>query len=289
MSSLWKPIITTSFLGLEHLHLAMLLLLLLIFPSMEAAWSPLVSRRSVLHEMLAGSFVLTSSASAQDNNVDTITPSRSNYPYSDTWTGTALPLLDLTQASSRDEWNMGRWPDPILRRPASPVDPSWFGTDTLFQATRLLQQTSRQAKAVGLAAQQCGVDARIVYLEEFTASLVMVNPHIIHRSDEQDMVVWREHCLVLPPSFQATVLRDAWIDVEYRDWQGRYHQTRLKGETARAAQHELDHDGGILILDHVSLDEMENERMQAMEIEGHDERMALAYSRAIEEPSDYAV
>jgi peptide deformylase len=54
--------------------------------------------------------------------------------------------------------------------------------------------------------------------------------------------VWQEHCLVLPPTFTATVLRDAWIVVEYQDLQGNLHSTRLPGESARVAQHELDHD-----------------------------------------------
>ena len=172
--------------------------------------------------------------------------------------------------------------DPVLRRPASSVDSSWFGTETLRRTTELLRQTCLKAKAVGLAAQQCGVDARIVHLEE-PQRISMVNPKIVNRSAETNMKVWQERCLVLPPTFVATVLRDDWIDVEYYDWKGDLHRTRLRGETARAAQHEMDHDRGILVLDHVGMDEMENGLMRAIETEGHDIRMALAYSRAVEE------
>jgi len=205
-----------------------------------------------------------------------------NYAYSDSWTGTALPLLDLVQASQKQEWSMGRWPDPVLRRPASSVDSFWFGTETLRCTTELLRQTCLKAKAVGLAAQQCGVDARIVHLED-PQRISMVNPKIVNRSAETNMKVWQERCLVLPPTFVATVLRDDWIDVEYYDWKGDLRRTRLRGETARAAQHEMDHDRGILVLDHVGMDEMENGLMRAIETEGHDVRMALAYSRAVEE------
>jgi peptide deformylase len=203
-----------------------------------------------------------------------------NYKYSDTWTGTALPLLDLSQASQIPNWDMARWPDAILRRPASPVDSSYFGTDSLRRATELLRETSQNAGAVGLAAQQCGIDARLIYLEP---QMAMVNPRIIRRSDERDMRVWQEQCLVLPPTFCATVLRDAWIDVEYNDWKGAVHKKRLRGELARAAQHELDHDRGILVLDHVDMNEMENAKMRAIEQNGHELRMALAYSRTIDE------
>ena len=98
------------------------------------------------------------------------------------------------------------------------------------------------------------------------------------------MRVWNEFCLVLPPTFRATVLRDAWVDVQYRDLGGLLHQTRLYEEEARAVQHEMDHDRGILILDHVGLDEMENDVMRSLEAEGHEQRMIKAYSRAVGSP-----
>ena len=45
----------------------------------------------------------------------------------------------------------------------------------------------------------------------------MVNPTIVARSSELEMQVWEEYCLVLPSTFRATVLRDAWIEIEYYD------------------------------------------------------------------------
>jgi len=257
-------------------------LLLLMLPSVKALT---VSRRHCMNQLFACTSLvaLPEYSGASDTNIRD--EGLLNYAYSDSWTGTALPLLDLLQASQASSWGMGRWPDPILRRPATPVDQTWFGTDALRQTTKLLKDTCRKARAVGLAAQQCGVDARIVHLEP---GMSMINPKIVDRSDEMDMKVWRERCLVLPPTFVATVLRDNWIDVEYNDWQGNVHKTRLRGELARAAQHEMDHDRGILVLDHVGVDELENAQMRAIEMEGHDMRMALAYSRTIEE-SDVSV
>ncbi len=217
----------------------------------------------------------------------------SNHPfvYSDEWTGTNLPLQTLEEAvetaakSSNSSWPMARWPDVILRRPASPVQNRWYGTTILKQACSLLQETATNAGAVGLAAQQSGVDARIIYLEtpgRIPSSIVMINPHIVQRSAEEDMRVWQEHCLVLPPTFIATVLRDAWVDVEYWDWKGKFHAVRLAGEIARAAQHELDHDRGILTLDHVGLEELESDVMRRIEEPGHWDRMKAAYSRVVE-------
>ena len=202
-------------------------------------------------------------------------------PYSATWTGTVLQLLDVETAGQQSAWIMGRWPDPILRRPAEGVEERWFGTQTLKRVTELLSETARVNNAVGLAAQQCGVNARVVILEK-PKQIIMVNPHIVGRSEERNMKVWQECCLVLPPTFTATVLRDTWVEIEYWNWKGHNCFVRLKEEAARAAEHELDHDRGILILDHVGLEEMETDAMRSIEWEGHSERMTLAYSRSVE-------
>jgi peptide deformylase len=216
------------------------------------------------------------------------TPVDSNPPlfvYSDSWTGTNLPRISLTDAASTamTVWPMGRWPDPVLRKPAAPVPSGLFGSAELQQACSLLQNTARHHDAVGLAAQQCGVNARIVYLERPFGSLTMINPQIVQRSPETEMRVWTEHCLVLPQTFAATVLRDAWITVEYQEAStGAWKIVTLRGELARAAQHELDHDRGILVTDHVELSELENDYMRSIETAGHAGRMELAYSRAVE-------
>jgi peptide deformylase len=214
------------------------------------------------------------------------------------WVGTNLKLQSLDEAVGNIEdclykkqddcshyWLMGRWPDPILRRPADPIDSRWYGTPTLQRAARLLSQTAIHEGAVGLAAQQCGVNARMVYLQPVNKiqkdGIVLINPQIIARSPEEQMTVWIEECLVLPPKFRATVLRDAWVDVQFYSIHGGPPQTmRLRGEQSRCIQHELDHDRGILITDHIGLEEMEND-MRKIESEGHDQRMKLAYSRYI--------
>lgn len=168
-------------------------------------------------------------------------PSSRPFQYSNDWTGTRLPLLSLEDASQLSQWEMGRWPDPILRRPSDPiVVPS--SPTMLAQACRLLEETAKRERAVGLAAQQCGVNARMVY---FDGCGVLINPKIIDRSPEPMMKVWQEQCLVLPPTFTATVLRDKWVDVQYDslaalNGKSVQRQTkRLKGEASRCVQHEL--------------------------------------------------
>jgi peptide deformylase len=173
---------------------------------------------------------------------------------------------------------MGKWPDPILRRSADPVDESYFNSDVLQQTCDILRNTAVAEGAVGLAAQQCGINARIIYLEVPSygrnADMILINPKIEDRSPEI--------------TFQATVLRDAWVDVSYygmeKMGQRQKNSTsrrisRLYGEMARAIQHEMDHDRGILVTDHVSLEELESDLMRSIELPGHEQRMQIAYSR----------
>ncbi len=112
-----------------------------------------------------------------------------------------------------------------------------------------------------------------------------MNPRILERSPEVDMKVWREECLVLPPSFSATVLRDNTVTVQYDNLVGESKKIKLRGEMSRCLQHELDHDRGILITDHVEIGDLESVTMKKIEAVGHDDRMALAYSRFISEES----
>ncbi|KAI2506048.1 Removes the formyl group from the N-terminal Met of newly synthesized protein [Fragilaria crotonensis] len=260
-----------------------------------------VSRRDIATSFLSLPFLMTTTITRYnvDESAAKDPPDYADdgithgFQYSTEWTGTRLPLVDLETASltasTSSSWNMARWPDAVLRRPASPVDERWLGTETLQRAAKMLIRTARKHRAVGLAAQQCGVDASMVYLElprslSFSQNpedgVVWINPVIVRRSPETEMKVWTEFCLVLPPNFRATVVRDAWVDVEYHSVDGgARHVTRLHGELARAAQHELDHDRGILTLDHIDLEEMENDAMRTIERDGHEDRQRLAFSR----------
>ena len=274
-------------------------------------------------------------------------PLRRNFQYGD-WKGTSLTVVSTEDAaallgSADGTLPMGLWPDPALRRPASAVPRSLIGAPSLRSVAYALRRTARAEGAVGLAAQQCGVDASLVWLDddgpvssdypalgvrarldrllkgerfetEINAvvgegripvksrgggekdrggdgvsdaggGLFLVNPRIISRSPEMEMRIWTERCLVLPPSFEATVLRDSEVLVEYDTFGGTTERIELRGELARAVQHEMDHDRGILITDHVSLDEMEGGSdgiMALLEGEGHAKRMARAYERAVE-------
>ena len=341
-------------------------------------------------------------------------PQLQNYihPLLPNWKGTALPgplslseaysqliLPSLLPQSGQDSTSentaltattttfpMGKWPDPILRTPSSPIPQSTFQNKSQLQKLQsiaaTLRNTARQEGAVGLAAQQCGIDVSLIYIDGVTVDdtalssplssyrtvidsnnngisalggvfgqsnwrnskkqltgegvliddeytnhrssntrlfprmgkqpssppmkqeqgIFLVNPRIIHRSSESDMLVWTEECLVLPPEFRATLLRDAEVTIEYETLTttttnnsnnveesscGETKQITLRGELARCAQHEMDHDRGVLIVDHVGLEDLLSINGQTLmeDIENsdgrHANRMQRAYARDV--------
>ena len=230
----------------------------------------------------------------------------------DDFQGTSLPLLSLddayqyalsvqTTGESPGIFPCAQYPDPLLRRPASripiPANPDEQASLlTKIQAiAQTLARTAQTKKAVGLAAQQCGIDVSLVYLQtkkgqakNSDGGIFLLNPRIVDRSPEEDMRIWNEECLVLPPSFRATLLRDAVVTVEYetiftnsrrKDYLST-QQITLQGELARAAQHEMQHDEGLLIVDHVDLAELPP-FMQEIESDHHRKRMQRAFSREL--------
>ena len=224
------------------------------------------------------------------------------------WISTALPIRTISEAceeAERDGFlNFGRWPDPALRREASLVPRSVFDDSTkleeLATVARALRSTARKEGAVGLAAQQCGVDASILFIDHVKTTfpqqqgIVLINPRIVARSPETEMQVWTEECLVLPPKFRATLLRDRKVTIEYESLEsidgipyfadGMTKQITLEGELARCVQHEMDHSRGILITDHVALSEMMPAMASIENSDGrHELRTQQAYSRYISE------
>ena len=92
---------------------------------------------------------------------------------------------------------------------------------------------------------------------------------------------WNEICLVFDrdfPDLRVDLLRDAVVEVEAQDCYGRPFRRTLRGEAARAFEHELDHLNGILIVDHAALEDLPPE-IVAAERPYHAERQRAAFDR----------
>ncbi len=152
-------------------------------------------------------------------------------------------------------------PHPGLRAVARPV--AEVNDDTRHIVSDMLE-TMYDARGIGLAATQVGIEQRILVidLQEPAADTpegeeakpvrdphAFINPEYIWLSD--DLATYNEGCLSIPDQY-AEVERPARCRVKWLDEQGAAHEDEFDGLMATALQHEIDHLNGILFIDHIS-------------------------------------
>jgi peptide deformylase len=159
--------------------------------------------------------------------------------------------------------------DPILRRPADPIDPADLASDEMQHLIGQMRATMEAAPGVGLAAPQVGRSIQLAVLadgperwgqlteEERSARqrsalafTVLVNP-VAHPIDEgADRVSFFEGCLSVP-GLMGVVARHRAVRVEALDADSHPVDRVFSGWAARIVQHEVDHLLGRLYLDRV--------------------------------------
>jgi peptide deformylase len=142
------------------------------------------------------------------------------------------------------------WPDPILKKTASPVAKV---DDEIRRLIDDMAETMYAAEGVGLAAPQVGVSKRIVVIDtsprqEGQHLLHLVNPEIVKAEGE---TTYTEGCLSVPGEAED-VERAARVWVKALDRDGKPIEVVGEGLLAIALQHELDHLDGVLFVDHLS-------------------------------------
>lgn len=135
-----------------------------------------------------------------------------------------------------------RVPDPVLRRPAKPVERV---TKRIQKLIRDMADTMYAANGAGLAAPQVGVSERVIVADAGDGLVALVNPRIVAASGSEVDV---EGCLSIP-NVTVYVERAAQVEVEGWDERGKTVRIKAEGLLARALQHEIDHLDGILITD----------------------------------------
>ena len=149
-------------------------------------------------------------------------------------------------------YTITEFPRPSLRRlPNKPIT-SFVDDDTTFQSkTKQMLDIMYEAKGVGLAAPQIGINENIfVYNPSDSKAMerIVCNPTITKYSKE--VIVDEEGCLSLRSDECAgQVARSIWIETEYQNELGQKVRRRLKDFEARVFQHEYDHLKGILCYD----------------------------------------
>lgn len=141
-----------------------------------------------------------------------------------------------------------RYPDPVLLRPAAPVERI---DDALRALARDMVDTMRDANGVGLAAPQVGAGLRMVVVDlepdaDDPRAIVLINPVLTRTSREKQD--GNEGCLSFP-GVSARLRRAREATVSALDLDGRVTEYTAEGLIARAFQHELDHLDGLVFVD----------------------------------------
>ncbi len=137
-----------------------------------------------------------------------------------------------------------QYPDVALRMQARPVDE--FDDDLRDLAERM-KRLMGEARGIGLAAPQVGILRRLfVFTPAKDEVAAVVNPEVVKQSEESDVA--EEGCLSIQ-GVLVPVERPERVTISGRDENGHEVSHELDGIFARAAQHELDHLDGVLIID----------------------------------------
>ena len=137
-----------------------------------------------------------------------------------------------------------QYPDAALKLKARPVE---LFDEELRRLAERMKRLMEDARGIGLAGPQVGVLQRLFVFQPNEDDVVaVVNPEIVESSDETEIA--DEGCLSIQ-GVLVPVERPVRIELVGRDERGKDVRYDLDDIYARAAQHELDHLDGVLILD----------------------------------------
>jgi peptide deformylase len=147
-----------------------------------------------------------------------------------------------------------RYPDPILRRIASPVASI---DDDILRLTQEMIGILR-TRAVfdfflkgslckGMSAPQMGVPKRLMVCGLNGALTILVNPEILVKKGLHEN---SEYCLSLPEYPSKTVHRSAYVKVRYQNLAAKEKVMVATGQSAGLIEHEIDHLNGVLYIDY---------------------------------------
>ncbi len=141
-----------------------------------------------------------------------------------------------------------QYPDPRLKRVASPVDHVNEGIRSLV---RDMVDTMYDAPGVGLAATQVDVHIQIIVIDISPSRNqlnVFINPEIVESDGVADL---EEGCLSVPGVFDK-VKRAEQIRVRALDIDGEPFELQFEGMLAVCIQHEMDHLKGKVFVEYLS-------------------------------------
>ena len=160
---------------------------------------------------------------------------------------TALPQSD----SKANVLSILQYPDPRLRIKAKTVED--FGNEIQKIIDDMFHTLYVSENCAALAASQLGIHYRITVIdisENKDQPLCLVNPEIVSREGKQFEL---EGCMSVAGKIYERVHRAEKITVKAQDRHGKPMSMTVEGFMAKCIQHEVDHLGGVLFIDHLSL------------------------------------
>ncbi len=142
-----------------------------------------------------------------------------------------------------------RWPHPLLRTPARPIDAVTEETRAIWAD---MIDTMEAMPGVGLAAPQIGVGLRLAVVDasDTRGQVVrMANPVLLHASAQM-----RSHEEASPnlPGVHALIERPRAVTLRYLNADGVVEERDFVALWATSAQHQLDHLDGRMYFDRLS-------------------------------------
>ncbi|MDR2462817.1 MAG: peptide deformylase [Verrucomicrobiales bacterium] len=174
-----------------------------------------------------------------------------------------------------------KYGDPVLRQKGAVIGKV---TAELKKLAADMMDTMREAKGVGLAAQQVGQALQLAVIDipadserpsrlwldgreadaQSLMPLTLINPRIeITKKKESD----GEGCLSFP-GINADISRGFRVRVKYQDLTLRWREFEAGGLLGRAVQHEVDHLQGVLFIDRMSREDREKLKTKIEAIRG---------------------
>ena len=122
-------------------------------------------------------------------------------------------------------------------------------TDELRRLIADMFDTMHHARGIGLAAPQVGRTERLCIVEVDDERFVLINPEVTARDGKSK---GEEGCLSIPDIY-ADVERPETVTVRALDERFAPYEIEASDLLARCIQHEIDHLGGTLFLDYLSV------------------------------------
>lgn len=158
---------------------------------------------------------------------------------------------------------------PTLRQKAKPVLRFDKSLKALAEA---MIETMHKADGIGLAAPQVGKSMSLFVvdisaIEKGHQPMIFVNPEITETSGS---CAYHEGCLSVP-GVSSEVIRPEKIKLRYADLDGNFHEGVADGILARVIQHEYDHLQGVLFVDYLNEQALQEYEAVLKKLEKHNQ------------------